>query len=162
MQTRLIRLLSLATARIVCAAAAILVLSAVRAAPADLLAQVQWLAAAHCGRHRWTFDSGGTSYTLGLFFALMPATLRAIAVQYITPHRQRATMAAAFVLTLNLLGFGLGPMLVALITDFVLPLSIVSYLICMPSLRRAVDDLMLLPGRHLFQVSSKPQSFPSS
>jgi MFS family permease len=119
-------------------------------------------------------------YTLGLFFVLMPATLSAIAVQYITPNRQRATMAAAFVLTLNLLGFGLGPILVALVTDFVLrsgarigesllivtacmvPLSIVSYLICMPSLRRAVDDLLPLPGRHLFQVSSGPQSFPSS
>jgi MFS family permease len=104
-------------------------------------------------------------YTSGLFFVLMPATLSAIAVQYVTPNRQRATMAAAFVLTLNLVGFGLGPIFVALVTDHVfhssarlgdsllivtacmLPLSIAGYLVCLPSLRRTVGGLMALQDR---------------
>jgi MFS family permease len=105
-------------------------------------------------------------YALGLFFVLMPATLSAIAVQFITPNRQRATMAAGFVLTLNLVGLGLGPTLVALVTDYafgtgarlgdslrivtvcMVPLSIAGYLVCLPSLRRTVGKLMVLPNSH--------------
>jgi hypothetical protein len=97
-------------------------------------------------------------YALGLFFVLMPATFSAIAVQLITPNRQRATMAAILVLTLNLLGLGVGPTLVALINDSVfsgadlgdalrvatacvLPLAIAAFVVCMPGLRGNLENL---------------------
>jgi len=97
-------------------------------------------------------------YALGLFFVLMPATFSAIAVQLITPNRQRATMAAILVLTLNLLGLGVGPTLVALINDSVfsgadlghalrvatacvLPLAIAAFVVCLPGLRGNLENL---------------------
>jgi MFS family permease len=53
------------------------------------------------------------------FFGTMPAGPTGAFVQIITPNRMRAQFGAIYQLALNLLGLGIGPTAVALITDFV-------------------------------------------
>ena len=79
------------------------------------------------------------------------------ALQLITPNRYRAQATALYFFVANLIGFGLGPTAVALITDYgfgedgalrhslsivasiVLPLSAIIVMSSMAAFRRAVD-----------------------
>jgi MFS family permease len=57
--------------------------------------------------------------TIGLFFlALTPAPLNA-ALQVITPNQMRGQITALFLFVFNVIGFALGPLMVALFTDYV-------------------------------------------
>jgi MFS family permease len=60
-----------------------------------------------------------TVSTVGLFFlALTPAPLNA-ALQIITPNQMRGQITALFLFVFNVIGFALGPLMVALFTDYV-------------------------------------------
>lgn len=54
-----------------------------------------------------------------MFFAAVPYGAAAAALQLITPNEMRAQSSAVYLLVLNLLGIGLGPLAVALFTDYV-------------------------------------------
>ncbi|MBW2369169.1 MAG: MFS transporter [Deltaproteobacteria bacterium] len=58
-------------------------------------------------------------YGFGSLFLLAPFILGPTAVQMATPNRLRATVSAVYLFIINLVGMGLGPMLVALQTDYV-------------------------------------------
>jgi MFS family permease len=60
-----------------------------------------------------------TISTISLFFlSLTPAPLNA-ALQVITPNQMRGQITALFMFVFNVIGFALGPLLVALFTDYV-------------------------------------------
>jgi MFS family permease len=60
-----------------------------------------------------------TISTIGLFFiSLTPAPLNA-ALQVITPNQMRGQVTALFLFVFNVIGFALGPLMVALFTDYV-------------------------------------------
>lgn len=56
---------------------------------------------------------------LGYFFVFMPVILCPAAIQLISPRDMRSTMASLVVVATILLGYGSGPTVVALITDYV-------------------------------------------
>lgn len=58
-------------------------------------------------------------YGGNMFFSSMSAGPAAAALQMITPNQMRAQILALYYFVLNLLGYGLGPTLVALFTDYV-------------------------------------------
>lgn len=53
------------------------------------------------------------------FFSSFPYAGAATAIQMVSPPRMRAQASAIFLFVLNLMGIGLGPTVVALMTDFV-------------------------------------------
>jgi MFS family permease len=55
--------------------------------------------------------------TIGLFFLSWTAAPLNAALQFITPHQMRGQITALFLFVFNVIGFGLGPILVALFTD---------------------------------------------
>ncbi len=55
------------------------------------------------------------------FFASFPYGAAAAALQIITPNRMRAQISALYLLSINLIGLGLGPTVIAVTSDFVLP-----------------------------------------
>jgi MFS family permease len=57
--------------------------------------------------------------TIGLFFLSLTAAPLNAALQFITPHQMRGQITALFLFVFNVIGFGLGPILVALFTDYV-------------------------------------------
>ena len=57
--------------------------------------------------------------TIGLFFLSWTAAPLNAALQFITPHQMRGQITALFLFVFNVIGFGLGPILVALFTDHV-------------------------------------------
>jgi MFS family permease len=57
--------------------------------------------------------------TIGLFFLSWTAAPLNAALQFITPHQMRGQITALFLFVFNVIGFGLGPILVALFTDYV-------------------------------------------
>jgi hypothetical protein len=60
-----------------------------------------------------------TISTISLFFlSLTPAPLNA-ALQVITPNQMRGQITALFLFVFNVIGFALGPLMVALFTDYV-------------------------------------------
>ncbi len=52
------------------------------------------------------------------FFASMPFALVGAAIQQVTPNRLRGQMSAFYLFAINVVGLGLGPVTVALFTDF--------------------------------------------
>lgn len=56
---------------------------------------------------------------IATFFLLMPWGVAAAAVTLVTPARMRGQVSALYLLTINLIGLGLGATAVALVTDFV-------------------------------------------
>jgi MFS family permease len=54
-----------------------------------------------------------------VFFLSMPTGVAAAAIQEIVPNRMRGQASAIYLLVVNLIGLGLGPTAVALITDYV-------------------------------------------
>jgi uncharacterized protein YqgC (DUF456 family) len=54
-----------------------------------------------------------------MFFASMAFGGAAAAIQLVAPVRMRAVVSALYLFFNNLLGIGLGPMVVALVTDYV-------------------------------------------
>jgi MFS family permease len=57
---------------------------------------------------------------VAMFFHGMPVGLAPTALQAVTPNQMRGQVNALFNLVVNVVGFGLGPIAVALVTDFVL------------------------------------------
>ncbi|HEU0173907.1 MAG TPA: MFS transporter [Blastocatellia bacterium] len=60
-----------------------------------------------------------TVSTIGLFFLAWTAAPLNAALQFITPHQMRGQITALFLFVFNVIGFGLGPMLVAFFTHYV-------------------------------------------
>ncbi len=56
---------------------------------------------------------------LAMFFHGIPVSLAPAALQAVTPNQMRGQMVALFNLVVNVIGFGIGPTAVALITDYV-------------------------------------------
>jgi MFS family permease len=57
--------------------------------------------------------------TIGLFFLSLTAAPLNAALQFITPHQMRGQITALFLFVFNVIGFGLGPILVSFFTDYV-------------------------------------------
>jgi MFS family permease len=55
---------------------------------------------------------------VGLFFSTMPYPLAAAAIQLVTSNRMRGQTTAIYLTVINLVGLGLGPLLVGLFTDY--------------------------------------------
>jgi MFS family permease len=60
-----------------------------------------------------------TVSAIGLFFLSWTAAPLNAALQFITPHQIRGQITALFLFVFNVIGFGLGPILVAVFTDYV-------------------------------------------
>jgi MFS family permease len=60
-----------------------------------------------------------TVSTIGLFFLSFTAAPLNAALQFITPHQMRGQITALFLFVFNVIGFGLGPVLVAFFTHYV-------------------------------------------
>jgi len=60
-----------------------------------------------------------TVSTIGLFFLAWTAAPLNAALQFITPHQMRGQITALFLFVFNVIGFGLGPILVAFFTHYV-------------------------------------------
>ena len=58
-------------------------------------------------------------WALNLFFAMLGVGPANAAVQMITPNQMRGQIRAAYQFVFNVVGFGAGPFLVALFTDYV-------------------------------------------
>ncbi len=59
------------------------------------------------------------AFVLPSFFVSMPMGAATAAIQEIMPNQVRALASSIFLFILNMVGLGLGPMIVALFTDFV-------------------------------------------
>ena len=59
-------------------------------------------------------------YALATFFMTAPFGLAPAAIQAVTPNEMRGQVSAVYLFVLNMLGLGLGPTVVALVTDYVL------------------------------------------
>jgi MFS family permease len=66
-----------------------------------------------------TAASALAALALAMFFHGMPVSLAPSALQAVTPNQMRGQMVALFNLVVNVIGFGVGPTAVALVTDFV-------------------------------------------
>lgn len=66
------------------------------------------------------FVSSSIAYALFFFFASFPFGAAAAALQLMTPSRLRAQMSAVYLLILNLIGIGGGPLTIAAISDYLL------------------------------------------
>lgn len=60
-----------------------------------------------------------TAFGVSLFFAMMAPGPQNAALQSVTPNRMRGQATALFLFVFNIVGFGCGPTVIALITDFV-------------------------------------------
>jgi MFS family permease len=60
-----------------------------------------------------------TAFGASLFFAMMAPGPQNAALQSVTPNRMRGQATALFLFVFNIVGFGCGPTVIALITDFV-------------------------------------------
>jgi MFS family permease len=59
------------------------------------------------------------AFGVSLFFAMMAPGPQNAALQSVTPNRMRGQATALFLFVFNIVGFGCGPTVIALITDFV-------------------------------------------
>ena len=57
--------------------------------------------------------------SVAIFFSAFQGGISGGAIQLMTPNRMRGQVMALFLLTANLIGLGLGPTLIALVTDYV-------------------------------------------
>ncbi len=60
-----------------------------------------------------------TAFGVSLFFAMMAPGPQNAALQSVTPNRMRGQVTALFLFVFNIVGFGCGPTVIALITDYV-------------------------------------------
>jgi len=60
-----------------------------------------------------------TAFGVSLFFAMMAPGPQNAALQSVTPNRMRGQATALFLFVFNIVGFGCGPTVIALITDYV-------------------------------------------
>ncbi|MFT7285979.1 MAG: MFS family permease [Halieaceae bacterium] len=67
-----------------------------------------------------TFHSSIAVYAAFFFFASFPYGAAAAALQLMAPHDLRARLSAIYLLVLNLVGIGLGPLCIAAISDYLL------------------------------------------
>jgi MFS family permease len=67
-----------------------------------------------------TFGAGIAVYGAFFFFSSFPYGAAAAALQLMTPHDLRARISAIYLLILNLIGIGLGPLCIAALSDSVL------------------------------------------
>src|SRR5262245_1055345 len=89
--------------------------------------------------------------TTGLFFLSWTAAPLNAALQFITPHQMRGQITALFLFVFNVIGFGLGPILVALFTDYVFQAE------SQVGLSLAVTGLILGPlGTFVIWLGMKP------
>jgi MFS family permease len=59
------------------------------------------------------------AFGISLFFAMMAPGPQNAALQSVTPNRMRGQTTALFLFVFNIVGFGCGPTVIALITDYV-------------------------------------------
>lgn len=93
--------------------------------------------------------------TFGVFFMSLFGSLQATTIQVLTPPRMRGRMYALYLLFATLIGMGLGPLLIGLLSDYALPslglsLSVVStislliafvvIILCRPSMHRTITS----------------------
>jgi len=57
--------------------------------------------------------------TAATFFVIAPFGLAPVAIQAMAPNQMRGLISALYLFTINILGLGLGPTSVALVTDFI-------------------------------------------
>jgi MFS family permease len=89
--------------------------------------------------------------TIGLFFLSLTAAPLNAALQFITPHQMRGQVTALFLFVFNVIGFGLGPILVAFFTDYVFQAE------SQVGLSLAVTGLILGPlGTFIIWLGLKP------
>lgn len=67
-----------------------------------------------------SFESAAVVYALFFFFASFPFGAAAAALQIMAPPDLRARISAIYLLVLNLLGIGIGPLMIAAISDYLL------------------------------------------
>ena len=93
-----------------------------------------------------------------IYFMALPGGLNASSLQTITPVQFRGQAAALFLLVGNVLGLGVGPLLVALITDygFADPQSVGQSLQIVLSLALPLATLVLWRVRHFFGLEAHP------
>jgi len=96
-----------------------------RVGRADSLVQVATIAAAGlvaCSVALFFVDSYrvalGVATAAGLFYSL-PQAMSASAIQLVTPNRMRGIASSLYILTITVIGLGVGPTAVALLTDYV-------------------------------------------
>lgn len=96
-----------------------------RSGRADSLVQVATIAAVGligCGVALFFVDSYlltlAVATVAGLFYSL-PQAMSASAIQLVTPNRMRGMASSLYILTITVIGLGVGPTAVAMITDYV-------------------------------------------
>jgi hypothetical protein len=67
-----------------------------------------------------TFPASIAAYALFFFFASFPFGAAAAALQLMAPPDLRARLSAVYLLVLNLIGIGGGPLIIAALSDYVL------------------------------------------
>lgn len=67
-----------------------------------------------------TFTASVAVYAVFFFFSSFPYGAAAAALQLMAPHDLRARLSAIYLLTLNLIGIGLGPLAIAAVSDHLL------------------------------------------
>jgi MFS family permease len=98
------------------------------------------------------------------FFASSPYPLAGAAIQLIAPNRMRGQLTALFLLVINLVGLGFGPLLIGVLTDYVfanesqlhyslagvaaitLPVAALLLTTTLRPLRTLVDSMATLPA----------------
>ena len=85
----------------------------------QLLAICLWIPGAVAMPLMPTPTSALVMFAINLFFAMMAPGPQNAALQSITPNRMRGQATALFLFVFNIVGFGCGPTVIALITDFV-------------------------------------------
>ena len=96
-----------------------------------------------------------------IFFKALPSGLSAAALQIVSPARYRGQSGALFLLIGSLLGLALGPLLVALITDYVFADKnmVDQSLLAVGSIIMPIGIVMLLWGRKYFRIDPAGKEF---
>jgi MFS family permease len=85
----------------------------------QLLATCLWLPGAVAMPLMPTPAAALTAFAVSLFFAMMAPGPQNAALQSVTPNRMRGQITALFLFVFNIVGFGFGATVIALITDYV-------------------------------------------
>lgn len=93
------------------------------------------------------------------FFLSFPFGIAPAGLQALTPNRMRGQVTAAYMLVVNLLGMGLGPTMVALITDYVFAddQALAYSLMIMSLVSLPVGVICLNAARPLYRAVTLPQ-----
>jgi hypothetical protein len=87
---------------------------------AGVIAAVGLLPASLLAPQMPTFTASVAVYAVFFFFSSFPYGAAAAALQLMAPHDLRARLSAIYLLTLNLIGIGLGPLAIAAVSDHLL------------------------------------------